>query len=323
MESLPVDWLIRNQDVRLVLTRLDPHILAQYLHEIDTTEAQSPLSLRLHLLRLELKQVESHNAISQSSVFANTEVNLLPCKDVTNSYPRIRFGPKSKRYRAKPKSKQKPRRRRKLHHKPASAEISAFFEASEESSEEFSKIKLEVFDCETETEPLTKRKRGRPRKKPNSANDVEGRNSWPPSSETVKVEQEAEIEASVKAELDILDEMEWMSNSYSDEDHQEELVSRPNRGRKRKREAFYCEQCAYKTDSQDRLDNHREKKHPTSGEIIKCSYCDEEIVARKMEQHLYAKHKDVKLHICDQCPFKTNSLTNLTKHIDNMHLAIK
>ena len=42
-----------------------------------------------------------------------------------------------------------------------------------------------------------------------------------------------------------------------------------------------------------------------------------------MEHHMYSKHKDVKMHICDQCPFKTNSLTNLTRHIDNMHLAIK
>ena len=53
------------------------------------------------------------------------------------------------------------------------------------------------------------------------------------------------------------------------------------------------------------------------------SYCHEEIDRKRMEHHMYSKHKDVKLHICDQCPFKTNSLTNLTRHIDNMHLAIK
>ena len=58
-------------------------------------------------------------------------------------------------------------------------------------------------------------------------------------------------------------------------------------------------------------------------ELTKCSYCDAEVDRKRMEQHMYTKHKDVKLHICDQCPFKTNSLINLTRHIDNMHLAIK
>ena len=58
-------------------------------------------------------------------------------------------------------------------------------------------------------------------------------------------------------------------------------------------------------------------------ELIKCSYCDQDIDRKRMEHHMYTKHKDVKMHICDQCPFKTNSLINLTRHIDNMHLAIK
>ncbi len=63
------------------------------------------------------------------------------------------------------------------------------------------------------------------------------------------------------------------------------------------------------------------RKRPV--EMIKCRYCGLELDRRRMESHVFTKHKEVKTHICDQCPFKTNCLANLTKHINNMHLGIK
>jgi hypothetical protein len=93
-----------------------------------------------------------------------------------------------------------------------------------------------------------------------------------------------------------------------------------------KKKRFACNKCTYKTDNELALDNHKDNKHgikPAIVDMAKCSYCDQELERKRMEHHMYTKHKDIKMHICDQCPFKTNSLANLTRHIDNMHLAIK
>ncbi len=86
-----------------------------------------------------------------------------------------------------------------------------------------------------------------------------------------------------------------------------------------------CDMCSYRADNLDSLDDHKERKHCRKEdlELVKCEHCEDEVERRRLETHTFAKHKDVKTHICDQCPFKTNCLQNLTKHINNMHLGIK
>ena len=108
-------------------------------------------------------------------------------------------------------------------------------------------------------------------------------------------------------------------------DNPEDTSYDPERPLVKKKKKLCCSKCSYKTDNENLFNTHLDHRHSEKSvqNLVKCSYCNEDIERRKMEQHLYAKHKDVKMHICDQCPFKTNSLTNLTRHIDNMHLAIK
>ena len=137
----------------------------------------------------------------------------------------------------------------------------------------------------------------------------------------------SEILQSVKDEVNEEDE-DWTSDLAYDPTFldipDESLFLEPI---PKKRKKFSCDKCSYKTDSEVMLDSHKDAKHSAKQQslqdIMHCSYCDQEIERKKMEQHIYTKHKEIKMHICDQCPFKTNSLVNLTRHIDNMHLAIK
>lgn len=135
-----------------------------------------------------------------------------------------------------------------------------------------------------------------------------------------------DIEAKIKSEIKN-DEWDGLGYDTSFLDSLEESSSsRPYSPSPKKKKKLGCDLCSYKADSQTLLDNHKDIKHgakPQVVEYIKCSYCEEEIDRKKMEHHMFSRHKDIKLHICDMCPFKTNSLPNLTRHINNMHLAIK
>ena len=138
----------------------------------------------------------------------------------------------------------------------------------------------------------------------------------------------SEILQSVKDEVNEEEDADWTADLAYDPTFldipDESLFLEPI---PKKRKKFSCDKCSYKTDSEVMLDSHKDAKHSAKHQslqdIMHCSYCDQEIERKKMEQHIYTKHKEIKMHICDQCPFKTNSLVNLTRHIDNMHLAIK
>ena len=133
----------------------------------------------------------------------------------------------------------------------------------------------------------------------------------------------------VKSEVDDEDE-DWHDLAYDTfldiPDESLFLAPHPSSPAPKRRKKFTCNKCSYKTDSDLLLDSHKNIKHgakPAAMDLLNCSYCDQEIERKRLDQHMYTRHKDIKMHICDQCPFKTNSIINLTRHIDNMHLAIK
>ena len=157
-----------------------------------------------------------------------------------------------------------------------------------------------------------RRRRGRPRKT----------KSYEDNLEKLYVENSfSEILQSVKDEVNEEEHEDWTDLAYDPTflDIPDESLFLEPTSKKRKK-------TACKADSEVMLNSHKDTKHSAKQslqEIMHCSYCDQEIERKKMEQHIYTKHKEIKMHICDQCPFKTNSLINLTRHIDNMHLAIK
>lgn len=109
-----------------------------------------------------------------------------------------------------------------------------------------------------------------------------------------------------------------------DDDDDDEYGGDEYKKSSKKNKKFGCDKCSYRTDSETALDSHKEWKHGNKPgiDMVKCSYCDKVMEPRRMEYHMFSKHKEIKMHICDQCPFKTNNLKNLTRHIDNMHLAV-
>ena len=190
---------------------------------------------------------------------------------------------------------------------------------------------------------LRRRRRGRPRKKKPSNYDESLGNLCCEvcsfigiSMEAVKNHQKevhgdlnstsrAEILPSVvKSEGEDEDWHDLAYDTFLDIPDETLFLAHPSPAKRRKK--FACNQCSYKTDSDLLLDSHKNIKHgakPAAMDLLNCSYCDQEVERKRLDQHMYTRHKDIKMHICDQCPFKTNSLINLTRHIDNMHLAIK
>lgn len=290
-------------EIQLEIQRLDAKLLSDYLEKRNNDDLNS-LSLRYLLLCLELKELKNYN--KNQSVF-NNDINLLPIKD-EKSQLKLGVGPKSKTlYKPMPKSAM-------FRKEDATNSMKDIEDNDDDTKEnvENPQVKLEVFEAEDQNS--IKKKRGRPsstKKKKTLDEALEHLTcaycSFIGISTQILDDHVLEMHNNlddVKTELeeDDFNHFDYENYDFDYVENDEDLVTSTSR-KKRK----YNVQKA----DQEKL------------ELAKCSYCDEDVEAKRMEQHLYAKHKDVKLHICDQCPFKTNSLINLTRHIDNMHLAIK
>ena len=310
-------------ELNLTLKRLDPQLLEEYFHIIDN-DANSSLQLRFQLLKLELNELEDQQR-RQNPIFAGNEVNILPQRDCNKPRKRSKTV-KRKQFKASDISKLTIPNVRifledDLTFGVASPKLDDFedlenpkvkdhddddsqtkHEQDVQDQSISTDIKLEVVKTEenqSTSEP--RRKRGRPKRK--QVSDDESLEHL--SQVLLQHKQEAHLDGEnfeVKREQFIDDPSEWNDFNYDYED----LFSSPSQQKKKKKDT-----------SKDT------PKLNLPLELIKCSYCDQDVDRRRMEHHMYSKHKDVKMHICDQCPFKTNSLINLTRHIDNMHLAIK
>lgn len=285
---------METREVKLKICRLDSKLLEEYL-EMKDSEI-SALKLRYFLLCLEL---ESLKKAEKNLIFQADEINLLPLNDSPKEIPRLGIGPKSK-------TELKPMPKSVLDAKLASNSV----DLSDFSSDEddiLPEIKLEMEDIEVKS---PKKRRGRPKKLKDEVFEHLSCAfcSFIGISEQVLNAHVLENHSDVKREIE---------DFYQDFYQEENLEEIP-----KKKKKFSCDKCSYKTDNENLLANHTENRHNFL-DLVKCSYCNLDVDRKKMEQHMYSKHKDVKLHICDQCPFKTNSLTNLTRHIDNMHLGTK
>lgn len=285
------------REVQLKIRRLDAKLLSNYLEKRN--DELSSLSLRYILLCLELEELKHYN--QDRCVFSN-DINLLPIRD-ERSQLKLGVGPKSRTaYKPMPKSV--------MFRQPKVDVRQQDIEDNDDTKEnvENPQVKLEVF--ETDQTTLSKKKRGRPssKKKKNLDEALEHLTcsycSFIGISTQVLDDHVLEmhnLSDDVKTELEEdFSHFDYENYDFDYVENESEFVPREQR-KKRK------------------YNVQKEEKQ----ELVKCSYCEEDVDTKRMEQHLYAKHKDVKLHICDQCPFKTNSLINLTRHIDNMHLAIK
>ena len=324
-------------ELNLKLKRLDPQLLEEYFHIIDNDANQ--LQLRFQLLKLELNELEDQQR-RQNPIFAGDEVNILPQRDCNKPRKRSKTS-KRKQFKASDISKLTLPNVRifledDLTFGVTSPKLDDFEDLEnlkvkndhddddqtkhEQDVQDHSistDIKLEIVKTEenqrTSEPDQPRRKRGRPKRKQISNDDsLEHLSCNQCSFIGISIQvlfqhkQEAHLDEDedleVKREQFIDDPSEWNDFNYDYED----LFSSPSQQKKKKKDI-----------SKDT------PKLNLPLELIKCTYCDQDVDRKRMEHHMYSKHKDVKMHICDQCPFKTNSLINLTRHIDNMHLAIK
>lgn len=86
---------------------------------------------------------------------------------------------------------------------------------------------------------------------------------------------------------------------------------------------LFCTECDAMFYSQIAKKKHmRTHTHPEEFEKVKCNYCDVEVRKKHLDSHMYSKHKDVKMHMCEHCSYRTSNPAWLTIHINNMHLGI-
>ena len=83
---------------------------------------------------------------------------------------------------------------------------------------------------------------------------------------------------------------------------------------------YRCDQCSYKSKTQEKLEKHKSKGHKTQ---IQCDFCAYNTPReRYLTVHVGKFHSEVMLG-CKECDFKARSLDELRNHCDRLHGQLK